>query len=205
MRVFVLRHGQTTWNVSGLLQGAADVPLTVEGRQQAAATAAVLGRLVGPGATIASSPLSRASDTASAIATELGVKAHHDDRLRERAYGVWEGISPEERESGWPDEVRAWHEHGNPKIEGFEDHFSVRDRMVAAIEEWADEATGPLVVVTHGSSGRVGLQGLLGLPLDHRTLGNLRNAAWSRLTRRGRGDWTLERHNLTPEASEARP
>ncbi|WP_084103191.1 histidine phosphatase family protein [Demequina sp. NBRC 110056] len=199
MRVFVVRHGQTTWNVEGLLQGSSDVPLTALGHSQAVASAKVLGRIVGPGATIASSPLTRALHTAEAIGQVLGVAPVPDDRLRERAYGVWEGITPEARLAGWPDEVREWRAHGNPHLEGFEQHDSVRARMVEAIEEWADAATGPLVIVTHGSSGRVGLQGLLGLSLEHRTLGNLGNAAWSRLARRGRGEWTLERHNVTPD------
>lgn len=198
MRVFVVRHGQTTWNVQGLLQGAADVPLTDEGRAQAEASARVLRRVVGPGATVATSPLSRAHDTARVIARELGVDAQPDERLRERAYGVWEGITAEEREQGWPEQVAAWRAHGTPDVEGFEHHDSVRERMVTAIEEWAGRASGPLVIVTHGSSGRVGMQGLLGLSLEHRTLGNLGNAAWSRLTRRGQGQWTLERHNLHP-------
>ncbi|WP_084038038.1 histidine phosphatase family protein [Demequina sp. NBRC 110053] len=203
MRVFVVRHGQTTWNVEGLLQGASDVPLTEAGRAQAVATARVLGRIVGPGATVASSPLSRALDTATVIGEQLGVAPVSDERLRERAYGPWEGITPEERLAGWPDEVRSWREHGSPHLEGFEQHDSVRARMVEAIEEWADRASGPLVIVTHGSSGRVGMQGLLGLSLEHRTLGNLGNAAWSRLARRSRGDWTLERHNISPEPASS--
>ena len=202
MRVFVVRHGQTTWNVQGLLQGAADVPLTDAGRAQAEASARVLRRVIGPGSTVATSPLSRAHDTARAIARELEVEAHPDERLRERAYGVWEGITAEERENGWPEEVAMWREHGDPDVEGFEHHDSVRARMVESIEEWADRSAGPLVIVTHGSSGRVGMQGLLGLSLEHRTLGNLGNACWSRLNRRAEGEWTLERHNQRPEPAE---
>ena len=199
MQVYVVRHGQTEWNVAGLLQGSSDVALTEAGRQQARETAAALAEVVPAGATVVTSPLSRAHDTAVAIARELSGAATVDERLRERDYGVWEGITPAERESGWPDEVRAWREHGDPDIPGFERHDTVRTRMVEAIEEWADAVAGPLVVVSHGSSARVGMQGLLGLSLTHRTLANLGNAAWSQLTRRARGDWTLERHNLTPD------
>ena len=200
MRVFVVRHGETTWNVEGLLQGASDIPLTDRGRAQASAAAQVLGRVVGPGATLVSSPLERARRTAQEIGASLGAQVRVDDRLRERAYGVWEGITPQEREAGWPDAVRAWRAHGTPDVEGFEHHDEVRERMVMCIEEWAERCTGPLVLVTHGSAGRVGMQGLLGLPLEHRTLGNLGNCCWSRLTRRGHGAWTLERHNLSAGA-----
>ena len=92
--------------------------------------------------------------------------------------------------------MAAWHEHGDPGIEGFEVHELVRDRMVAAIEEWAARAPSDLVVFTHGSAGRIGIMGLLGLSLEHRSLGNLGNTCWSRLRRREGGEWTLERHNV---------
>ncbi|WP_062072315.1 histidine phosphatase family protein [Demequina sediminicola] len=209
MQVYVIRHGQTEWNALGLLQGASEVPLAPEGLRQAEATAEAMATLVGPDVTVVSSPLSRANETAQALARRVGVEVAVDDRLRERAYGVWEGITPQERASKWPAELEAWHTHGEPNIPGFESHNLVRQRMIAALEDWADavreqntrgaDADGTLAVFTHGSASRVGLQGILGIPLSHRTLGNLGNAAWSRLTRRERGDWTLERHHLTVE------
>jgi broad specificity phosphatase PhoE len=134
-----------------------------------------------------------------ALGSRLGVAVVVDERLRERDYGPWEGITPEDREAGWPAEVAAWRSGGNPNLEGFEVHEAVRDRMVGAIEEWADRSPSDLVVFTHGSSGRIGMQGLLGLSLDHRTLANLGNASWSRLRRRAPGEWTLERHNVSAD------
>ncbi|MFN3866273.1 MAG: histidine phosphatase family protein [Demequina sp.] len=204
MQTYVVRHGQTEWNVKGLLQGSSDVELTPTGHSQAAATAAALAGVLGPATTVVTSPLVRARNTADAISSALGTQTHVDERLRERAYGVWEGITPEERESGWPEQVKAWRTYGSADIPGFEHHDDVRGRMVGALEEWAERAPLTLLVVTHGSSGRVGMQGVLGLSLDHRTLGNLGNAAWSRLTRRAHGDWTLERHNVTPALLGAR-
>ncbi|MFW2513440.1 histidine phosphatase family protein [Demequina sp. SO4-13] len=205
MDVYVVRHGQTEWNVKGLLQGSSDVELTEAGHAQAAATSAALAGILDSNTTVVTSPLVRARDTADAIARALGTGVEVDARLRERAYGAWEGITPEERESNWPEEVKAWRTYGSADVPGFEHHDIVRQRMVEAIEEWAERAQGPLLVVSHGSSARVGMQGLVGLPLDHRTLGNLGNAAWSRLTRRSRGDWTLERHNVTPETLGEKP
>ena len=69
-------------------------------------------------------------------------------------------------------------------------------RMSEAIEEWASRAPSDVVVFSHGSSSRIGMMGLLGLSLSHRTLGNLGNTCWSRLRRRPDGQWTLERHNV---------
>jgi probable phosphoglycerate mutase len=196
-RLFVVRHGETEWNALGLLQGSSDVPLSDVGREQAARMASVLGRLVSPDAVLVSSPLSRAHDTGLALGDALGLPVALDARLIERAYGVWEGITPEERAAKWPEAVEEWHAHGNPHIPGFEVHDAVRARMVAALEEWCADAQGDVVAFTHGSSGRIGVMGLLGLPLTHRTLGNLGNTAWSRLTRLAAGDWSLDRHNMT--------
>ena len=199
-RLFIVRHGETEWNTLGLLQGAVDIPLSDAGRGQALQMASALSRLVAPDAVLVSSDLSRAHDTGLALGAELGRQVSVDPRLRERAYGVWEGITPEEREERWPEQVAEWHAHGNPHIDGFEVHELVRARMVEAIEEWADAAPSDLVVFTHGSSARIGMMGLLGLSLDHRTLGNLGNTCWSRLRRRYGGDWTLERHNVWVDA-----
>jgi len=202
-RLFVVRHGETEWNALGLLQGAADVPLAPAGREQAAVAAATLAEHVSADATIVASPLTRAHDTALALGDVLGVPVHVDDRLRERAYGEWEGVTAEAREQGWPREVARWRTHGDPGIPGFEGHDAVRERMVEALEEWVERAPGDVVAFSHGSSGRVGIMGLLGLSLEHRTLGNLGNAAWSRLTRHDDGAWTLERHAVTAETAGA--
>lgn len=199
MDVYVVRHGQTDWNVAGRLQGATDVPLNQVGRKQAAASASALSLVLRGSACVVTSPLVRARHTADAIAEALGTRAHVDGRLAERAYGIWEGLDATERESRWPAEVRQWRMDGTANVEGFEHHETVRERVAAALEEWAERADKTLVVVTHGSAARVGMQGVLGLSLAHRTLGNLGNAAWSRLTHRGPGDWTLEQHNVTPE------
>lgn len=195
-RLFIVRHGETEWNKLGLLQGSSEIPLADAGREQALQMALALSGLVSPDAVLVSSPLSRAHHTGLALGARLGLPVAVDERLRERAYGVWEGITPEAREEGWPQAVADWHAHGNPHIEGFEVHADVSARMVEAIEEWADRAPSDLVVFSHGSSARIGMMGLLGLPLTHRTLGNLGNTCWSRLRRRPDGTWTLERHNV---------
>jgi len=199
-RLFIVRHGETEWNALGLLQGAVDIALSDAGRDQAARAATALAGMVSPDAVLVSSPLSRAHDTGLALGAVLGLPVAVDDRLRERAYGVWEGITPEEREEKWPAEVAKWHDHGNPGIEGFEVHELVRARMVESIEEWIAKSPSDLVVFTHGSSARIGMMGLLGLSLDHRTLGNLGNTCWSRLRKRPEGAWTLERHNVWVDA-----
>ena len=198
MHVYLVRHGQTDWNAEGRLQGSTDIPLNQAGRDQADATASALSKVLPPSTTVVTSPLLRAHHTADALATALGVQAHIDDRVRERSSGHWEGFTREERDARWPQEARDWGATGYADVPGFEHDDLVRERMVTAIEEWADRVSGPLVVVSHSSAARVGLQGLLGQALEPRAIRSLGNGAWSRLVRRSRGDWTLERHNISP-------
>jgi broad specificity phosphatase PhoE len=84
-----VRHGQTDLNRGGRLQGRIDAPLSALGRDQAAA----LGRgfASAPVARVLSSPLQRAHDTATAIATPHGLAVEIDERLIELDYGAWDG------------------------------------------------------------------------------------------------------------------
>jgi probable phosphoglycerate mutase len=126
----------------------------------------------------------------------LGAEVHVDERLTERAYGVWEGLVEAERQAAFPDAHAVWRGRGEPDIEGYEGHAAVVKRMRAAVEEWLSRTSTDVVMVTHGSSGRMVILDLLGLPTDGHAIGNLENAAWSRLARGAQGEWSLERHNI---------
>jgi len=105
-RVFALRHGQTAWNASQRIQGHTDVPLDDTGRWQAARLAQALA---GEGiAAIYSSDLQRAHATALALGAVTGVVVNTDPRLRERAFGRFEGASFVEIEARWPDDAARW-------------------------------------------------------------------------------------------------
>lgn len=200
-RLYVVRHGQTDWNVAGRLQGSSDQPLNATGHQQAERAAASLASVVTPPCIIVTSPLSRAHDTAVALAARLGVEVHADARLAERAYGVWEGLTWEERLARDPEESHRWQARLEPNIEGYESHADVVVRMREALDEWLPVAHGAdLVFATHGSSARMLMLSLLGLPTDTHTLGNLENAAWSRLRPVDDAPWSLERHNIGADA-----
>jgi probable phosphoglycerate mutase len=90
MRLFVTRHGQTTWNVLNKVCGRTDAPLTELGRQQAQALAEKTKDL-GIELIIAS-PLQRALDTAKAVSAVCGAPIIIDDRLIEQDYGIYEGV-----------------------------------------------------------------------------------------------------------------
>lgn len=202
-RVVLVRHGQTDWNVAKRLQGASDVPLNDTGRAQAVAAREGLWSQLRGEPVFVSSHLSRAVETASLLAAGRGpggtdLPVVTDARLAERAYGEWEGIGADERAVAFPEEHARWASGHEPRIAGYETHAVLAARVREAAEQWAGRvpAGSDVVLVSHGSAGRVLLLALLGLPLGGRTLGHLENCAWSRVARVGAGVWTLERHNV---------
>ena len=91
MRVLLVRHAPTAWNLARRFQGHADTPLDDLGRRQ---TARLADRLSGePISAIYASDLRRASETAAIIATEVGAMVMLEPRLRELSFGVWEGLT----------------------------------------------------------------------------------------------------------------
>ncbi|HZJ04655.1 MAG TPA: histidine phosphatase family protein [Nocardioidaceae bacterium] len=90
LRVYLVRHGQSTWNVEGRVQGQTHhVPLTGVGLTQARDVATRLAKA--PIQRLYTSDLLRAVQTAEQVARAIGVKAQPESRLRERSYGVLEG------------------------------------------------------------------------------------------------------------------
>ena len=89
--LYFTRHGETVWNVENKICGMTDSPLTERGRQQARK----LGEAVKASGVhideILYSPLSRAADTAMAIAEATGLPARCEPRLREQCFGKYEG------------------------------------------------------------------------------------------------------------------
>lgn len=195
-RLYLLRHGQTDWNVQGRLQGSSNTQLNEDGRAQARGAAATLGVAIQGSVVVVSSPLDRARETAQIVSAQWGSEVHTDARLVERDYGPWEGLSELEREQFDPLQHKAYRAGLEPEYEGYENHASVGARMVQSILEWVERAPDELLVVTHGSSARMAILYLLELPVAGRRVGNLDNAAWSRLTQPEGGGWSLERHNI---------
>lgn len=105
--ILLLRHAQSTWNAEGRWQGQADPPLSDEGRVQAAALAARLADAeagLRP-AGIYASDLTRAVETARAVARDLGLEPRFDARLREWHVGEWAGHTPDVVKQRWPEDL----------------------------------------------------------------------------------------------------
>jgi probable phosphoglycerate mutase len=153
--VYVARHGETDWNAQMRWQGHTDVPLNDTGRAQARALAESLrsSRL----AAVVASDLSRAHETARIVAAELGLAvAYVDPALRERAFGVFEGLTREECETLHAEAWGAWLESKRPP-RGGEAHEVLTERVVAAVSRVAEQVAteeASALVVTHGAALR---------------------------------------------------
>jgi broad specificity phosphatase PhoE len=146
MIVFV-RHGETPPNRDGLLLGRADPPLTDRGRAQAKD----LGHLLAARgvASVLTSPLRRARDTALPIAAECGANVDVDERLIEIDYGEWEGQPFAALDA---DIVGQWHRDPDLTPPGGESLATVAGRVSGFCEEWLrDENAGEIVAVSHVS------------------------------------------------------
>ncbi|MCI1788902.1 MAG: histidine phosphatase family protein [Actinomyces sp.] len=217
-RVVLLRHGQTDFNAQGRFQGASDIPLNDTGRAQARCAGQLLAHRLGSGgmrARIACSPLARARETARIIAGELeaaGIRPVDeggavmpgpavDDRLIERSYGLFEGLTRAEIEREMPDAFATWRRTGECAEADIESSQSTGERMRAAVEAHARGWAGStLVIVSHGSAIVRGVEMMIGLdPLTFTGLRGLDNCHWSELVPGQAGDgWRLAAHNLGP-------
>lgn len=143
MELLLVRHGESTWNVAGRMQGQTAGPaLTDRGRRQAVEAAAQL--LAFGAARLLTSDLVRARQTAAVIGMALGLEPEPDPLLRERHYGTWQGVDS-------ADVIRATRSlPDHERVPGGESRVDVRQR-------WANLVTalglvrGPVVLVTHGN------------------------------------------------------
>lgn len=182
-RVLLLRHGTTDWNNDGRFQGHADVPLNAAGLALAERTAAVLAG-VRP-TLLVSSDLSRAHETARAVAAVTGLAVEVDARLREVDVGSWAGLDSETVGRREPDFWPALREGRDfRRSPQGETATESGERVAAALREYAAAAAGDDVIlaVGHGLSLRVGALLLMGLDYSYaRLFGGLANCGWLEL------------------------
>lgn len=151
-RLYLLRHGQTEFNVKKLVQGRCDSPLTDLGRQQAGMAAAWLKAHNVVPDKVASSPLGRAMDTAQRVACELlGPDAAVEpcEGIIERCYGTFE----EGPHDVLPTDV--WDPGEDLVPFGGEGSKALQERMVATLTNlMSADGIETLLAVSHGSASR---------------------------------------------------
>lgn len=166
--VFIVRHGESEWNVARLTQGQTSHPaLTDRGREQVRAAGDDLVAVLAqhPVPQVWTSDLVRARQSAEIVATALAprfpdVAAVPDQRLREQHLGSLEGRSYEETWAAG--ESHDWSDPTLP-VAGGESPAQVHARMTAVLEDaFVAAASAPVVLVSHGDAIRVGLAQLAG-------------------------------------------
>jgi probable phosphoglycerate mutase len=158
---YVLRHGETEWNVAGRFQGGLDSPLTARGAAQATAMGQALSRLgVATTHRWITSPAPRAVRTA-ALARGT-VPDTLDSRLSEIGMGDWSGLTRADIDARWPgppdEDLMAFY----ARVPGGETFASLALRVEAML----CALDSPAVLVTHGITSRFLRGAVLGLPPD---------------------------------------
>lgn len=274
--IFLIRHGQTSYNSQHRWQGQIDIPLNDVGRWQVKQTAAELTRLYVHGSTdktfdiqagigqetdsdgerieyfgshfspapsepqsqsqsgpaaaslsasgptsslklserrqlVVASHLSRAQETAHIFADPLGIEVNTDERIAERSFGEWEGLSMDEIKSRFPEDYASWEHFGGGELKhGAEPKEHVGRRGMAALKDWAYKAgdNTDLFVFSHGAWINQTLQMLLRLTDAHpdfTSLVSMRNAFWVKLSALDLPDgsvrWRLEEYEHGPVAA----
>ncbi|MDO5034312.1 MAG: histidine phosphatase family protein [Actinomycetaceae bacterium] len=195
-RIVFVRHGQTDFNAGGRVQGQIDIPLNEEGRAQARAMGPVVAAL--EPTLVVVSDLSRAVDTAAEIVRHVDVPLVLDERIRERDFGVFEGMSRDEMVAQHPNWFDEWRTTGDCTSAGVETRVAVGERFAEAVLEHVAGEPGTYVFVSHGSAITQAMTQLLGLSPD--SWAGLRgpdNCHWSILERASRfPNWRVVAHNV---------
>ncbi|MEK9673395.1 MAG: histidine phosphatase family protein [Rhodospirillaceae bacterium] len=174
--IILIRHGQTEWNAEGRIQGQGDSVLSGLGHAQAAAYGRLLADRFRPLDRYAlyRSPAGRCAHTAALAAKAAGLNPAAftvDDRLIEKAYGAWEGLTrPEIALAGDESQLRAmdadpWRHRTPPSPTAKNETLEEVSRRAQA---WlrALDPSRPVIAVSHGGTGRCLIGAYLGLGVD---------------------------------------
>ncbi len=181
MIFYCLRHGESTHNAEGRLQGQSDAPALSElGRRQSEAAAEMLATF--PIEAVFASPLRRAHQTAQIIAARLGLDVRTDARLMEIHVGLFQDRLRSDVERLYPQELARWLS-GDPgyRLPGGESRSDLARRGCDVFRDIAHEGFAHVAVVAHGGLILSTLKALLGIPLGQPPLA-LQNGSISQLT-----------------------
>ena len=163
--LFIVRHGETEWNIERRMQGSLDSPLSVNGIGHAAKNGETLAQLGGVDL-IWSSTLDRTRETARIANTHLNAPIEYTDALKERDCGEWGGLTIYQIEEAYPE---AWREkntnpywHRPPSGENFADMRARVKAFLANLQSPENEFE-KIALITHGVMSKVILKYFLPL------------------------------------------
>ncbi len=165
-RICFIRHGETDWNLARRIQGQTDIPLNETGQAQALAMAGNAARY--EFAAIFSSDLRRAYDTAQLVAAMRGIEVKKLPRLRERHFGIFQGITADEGALRHP-QAYAHYKARNPEydFETGESMLRFAERVNMAVETMVRQHCDQTVAaVCHAGVLDILYRKATGRPLD---------------------------------------
>ncbi len=165
--ILLIRHGQTVWNKDALFRGRADIPLDETGLRQAQALATALQHE--DIARVISSPLSRALQTATAIADAHSLTVATDEAFIDLDFGDWQGLQAAEVQKRYPEPYALWRSRPRdihfPRGECLDE---VADRSFTALTRLVASHAGETVaLVAHRVINKVLICRILGLDTNH--------------------------------------
>lgn len=197
-RILAIRHGETTWNVDTRIQGQMDIPLNENGRWQAQQLAKALADEEIHA--VYASDLSRAYETAQAVASSKHIAVQARPQLRERHFGDFQGHTWQDIQNQWPQEAEQWrvrHPDWTPQGGG-ESLVMLHHRIEQLVDDIASPHAGQQVLwVTHGGVLDILYRMATGQDLQAARTWGLRNTAINRLL------WTPQGLQLVGWADEA--
>lgn len=166
MILYCVRHGESTYNVEGRLQGQSDEPrLSPLGLRHAQALAASLAQL--PLDAIYASPLARAMETARPLADSLKLPIVADDRLKEINIGIFQGLLAAEIGDVHPQETARWRSaDADYRIPGGESRRELMQRAEAALMDIREAGHRQVAIIAHGGVLAAALKALLKVPAE---------------------------------------
>ena len=170
--LYLIRHGETEGGEVRRYKGTIDVPLSEKGVSQMEQVSKYIVEKGGKGGLMSAvycSDLTRAIRSAEIVAEPHSLKPIIISSLRERNFGLWEGMSFDEIMEKYPLEFNAW--AGNPlkfsPMEG-ESTLAMRDRVIQAMSEIMENHNKEnIAIVAHGGVNRIILCHILGIPLEN--------------------------------------
>lgn len=151
LRLYLVRHGETDWNIESRIQGKTDIELNEKGRQQAEELADVLGKEYGI-KRIYTSGQKRAAETAKIVGQHLGIVPQVREGLEEINFGKWEGYTWRQVREMFPREYFIW--HGNRRYEvppEGESYQQLLDRLLPTLDDIMSKDREDVLNITHSA------------------------------------------------------
>ena len=164
---YIVRHGQTNWNILGKTQGHGNSDLTAKGIEQATELAESIVNY--PIDYIYSSDLGRAVQTAQILGDKLNIEVKETEALREMGFGEWEGLLIDEIKANYANVYATWRNEPHlAQIPGGETLHLIKDRVDSFIQSLNEKYDNKhILLVTHSVTVRVMLLAFLNSGMEN--------------------------------------